>query len=204
MGIEILTAEFMLGVVDPAARSVPNVDKPEIAVVGRSNVGKSSFINVVLGRSGLARVSSTPGHTRQVNIYGVKLAQQGKRREITLADLPGFGYAKLSKQERESISRMTVEYIQHTPGLRVVALLVDSKRIPERDEGAIVSLCAERGVHVIIVATKIDRLTQRERADACKGIAKALGLEAQDILTSGVGKFTARDSFWSRVLPLVD
>jgi GTP-binding protein len=204
MAIEVLSAEFSLGIVDPESRKPAPAGVPEVAVMGRSNVGKSSFINVILGRNGLARVSSTPGHTRQVNIYKVALSVDGKRQAISMADLPGFGYAKLSKVERESISRMSVEYLQHTPALRAVALLVDSKRAPERDEGAIVELCAEHGVHLVVVATKIDRLTQKERAEAFRMIAGPLGLEPQDIIGSGVGKFNPQQNFWRRILPLLN
>lgn len=203
MAIEVLSAEFVMGVVQPAIRKEPRPGVPEIAVMGRSNVGKSSFINTVLGRDRLARVSSTPGHTRQVNIFSVALSVDGKRHPITVADLPGFGYAKLSKVEREAIGRMSVEYLRNTPALRVVALLVDSKREPERDEGAIVELCAEHGVHLLVVATKIDRLSQKERAEAFKMIAKPLGLEPQDLVGSGEGKFNPQQNFWKRVVPLL-
>ncbi|NDC36849.1 MAG: ribosome biogenesis GTP-binding protein YsxC [Proteobacteria bacterium] len=203
MAIEVRSAEFVLGIVEPATRKIATPGVPEIAVMGRSNVGKSSFINTVLGKQGLARVSSTPGHTRQVNIFNVTLAVDGARKLLTVADLPGFGYAKLSKVEREAISRMSVEYLRHTPALRLVALLVDSKRAPERDEGAIVELCAEHGVHVVVVATKIDRLGQKERSEAFKTIARPLGLEAQDLIGSGVGKFNPHQTFWRRVVPLL-
>lgn len=203
MAIQVLSADFSLGIVEPAARKLATPGVSEVAVVGRSNVGKSSFINVVLGKDGLARVSSTPGHTRQVNIFNVSLSVDGKRQPLTVADLPGFGYAKLSKVEREAISRMSVEYIRNTPSLRVVALLVDSKRAPERDEGAIIQLCAEQGVHVVVVATKIDRLSQKERAEAFKNIAGPLGLEPQDLVGSGVGKYNPQQMFWRRVMPLL-
>ncbi len=201
MEVRVLSADFELGIVDPAAREPGKY--PEIAVAGRSNVGKSTFINYVLGKSGLARVSGKPGHTRQINIYGVTLGRGGKKERVVLADLPGFGFAKLSKKERENIGRMTIDYLRATPTLRAIALLIDSKRLPEEDEGAIVRVCAEHGVHVLTVLTKIDRLSQSERAASLKSIGKSVGLEQQDLLVSGEGKFNPQASFWSRVLPLL-
>lgn len=184
--ITINRTEFLKGIVDPNEETLP---LPEIAVFGRSNVGKSTLINRLTNRKNIARTSGTPGKTREVNIFKVELSQNHENDTLSsavlLLDLPGFGYAKTSKVEREAFSRLVVEIIRERPNLSGALLLNDSKRKPEEDELAIQRLCFEQGVQLQVVATKIDRLNQSERNKALISISSGYGLERGDILTAG-------------------
>lgn len=174
----------------------------EMAVVGRSNSGKSTFINRLAGRNKLARTSSTPGRTQQINVFRLTLVgHRGKRREIQLVDLPGYGYARLSKGRREELSEMTVEYIATREALQVVCLLIDCNREPDRDDLAVRDLVFNAGRHLLVVATKVDRLGAHERTKRLAAVAKGFGLTPNDIVAAG--EKIPIGPVWDRVLPLL-
>jgi GTP-binding protein len=139
----------------------PQWKRSEVALAGRSNVGKSSLLNALAGVKGLARTSKTPGRTRSLNFFAV-----GEK--LALCDLPGFGYAKMSHADAAKIASMMVEYIQGRENLDAIAILVDCRRGPKEDEQSLANMAAERGVEVIAVATKCDKLRNSERAAARK------------------------------------
>ena len=179
------SAKFVLGVPDPVI--LPDTDIPEVAVIGRSNVGKSSLINRVTKHGKLARVSSTPGKTQEINLYSCTLERGSPKQKILfhLVDLPGFGYAKFSQEQRQEISRTTVEYLGTRPQLQIVLLLIDSKRLPGPDELAVQKTASGQGRHVIPILTKCDRLKRQEIALQSKAIARVLGLSASDLILTG-------------------
>jgi len=175
---------------------------PEMAVIGRSNSGKSTLINRLAQRSKLARTSSTPGRTQQINVFRLSIETvERKRRELHLVDLPGFGYAKLSKGRREELGAMTVEYITTRDTLRVVCLLIDAKRDPDRDELAVRDLVFEAGCHLLVVVTKVDRLGANERLRRVEAIAHGFGLAPEDGVSPGEG--VPVTAVWERSLPLI-
>jgi GTP-binding protein len=156
--VKVATAEFEAGAASSDALPAPTID--EVAFVGRSNVGKSSVMNAILERRSLVRTSSTPGCTRQINLFSVTLVGG---RTLRLVDLPGYGYAKLSKAERASWGALLEGYIQTRTTLRAVVLVVDARRGFEGDDAQMAEfLLAPRpcgpSPQVVVVATKLDKL----------------------------------------------
>lgn len=194
--ITVETAEFLQGAT--SLSDMPRDGVPEVALCGRSNAGKSTLLNRLTGRNKLARVSGTPGRTQEINFFNIRINAPNGRREIRLVDLPGFGFAKFSKKQRESLSRLTVQYLSERSQLSALLLLVDSKRVPEQDEQSIQQLCFERDLPLIVAATKIDRLTQKDSHKALKDIAGALGLQAGDLAVSG--EKTSPERIWELLL----
>jgi GTP-binding protein len=201
---QIQRAEFLFGAADAA--TIRKQSLPEIAVAGRSNVGKSTFLNRLMGRK-TARVSATPGRTRQLNFFEVEgFARVGESEErspfaVTLVDMPGFGYAKLSKEEREGIARMAIGYVRERRQLGVLLLLTDVRREPQEDELALQQVCAESGCHCVVVVTKLDKLKRAEQRRALQSIASAYHLEPADLLCAGEG--ISVQPIWERILGML-
>ena len=198
-GVVIRNAEFLFGA--PSLQTSRKKQLAEVAIIGRSNVGKSTFINRLTGRK-LARVSGNPGSTRELNFYRVDGVWNGVEQQLCLVDMPGFGFAKLSKEARESISMLSVDFLRQRRHLRAVILLNDCRREPGDDERAIQGICAAEGIPYIIVLTKFDTLRQNDKPKALKSISQCYNLEPQDILFTGE-KITA-EPIWERVLAVVD
>lgn len=197
-GVVIRNAEFLFGA--PSLATIRKQHLPEVAIIGRSNVGKSTFINRMTGRK-LARVSGNPGSTRELNFYRTQGTWDGVDRDLCLVDMPGFGFAKLSKEAREAISRLSVDFLRERRHLRAVILLNDCRREPGDDEYAIQGLCAAEGIPHIIVLTKFDTLRQNDKPKALKTVAQCYNLEPQDILFTG--EKIPVDPIWERVLAIV-
>jgi GTP-binding protein len=175
--MKILAAELLTSAADPAG--FPAHGAPEIALLGRSNVGKSSLLNRLVGRRSLARTSRTPGRTRLVNFFRV-LRPEG---ELVLADLPGYGWARVSKAERRGWQALVESYLERRAGLRLAILLQDVRRDPGPDEIDLLPWLAARGIPVLGVATKVDRLNARERAARMRALRES-GLALTWIATS--------------------
>ena len=178
MSLDLSQATFVLG----AARwaQLPDDGRPEVAFIGRSNVGKSSLLNQLVGRKNLARTSGTPGKTQQFNYYLV-----GER--FYLVDLPGYGYAKVARTERERWGRLIGQYLQEREGLRVVFHLVDSRHPPTALDRDIMAWMRESPANYIIALTKTDKLSGNGRAKSVRTVEKALAplaMEVPIILTS--------------------
>jgi len=164
----IVNAEF-----SAAAKAQTELPPPlqlEIAFAGRSNVGKSSLLNRLMNRKNLARTSSTPGCTRQINFFSVRTAQG---LHLSLVDLPGYGYAQRSKDERKLWAELIDGYLLERPTLRAVAMLVDVRRGLEPDDLGLLEMLEARSKSAgraqfttLIVATKLDKLRAGERANA--------------------------------------
>jgi GTP-binding protein len=197
--LEIKEAEFLFGA--PSAENIRKQSFPEIAVIGRSNVGKSSFVNRLVNGQ-VAKVSATPGCTRQINFFRVRGELVGVKFQVSLVDLPGFGFAKLSKTEREQIGRSAISYLRDREQLRAVLLLNDCRREPQRDELAIQDTCGRSGVSCLIVLTKMDTLKQNEKAKATAKVAKAYRLEPGDVLHAGEDLLV--DPVWDRILTVIE
>jgi GTP-binding protein len=200
MNYEVIVADFVAGAHNLG--QMPQTGTPEIAFVGRSNVGKSSLINRITGRNALARTSRTPGRTQEINFFKIKVRNEGVVTDCYCVDLPGFGYGKFSKGKRQAMSRLTVEYVAKRPDLSLLCLLNDSKRLPEADELALRDLAYERGIPVFVVVTKIDRLNQKERQQQLTAIAEAFSLEVSDLIVTG--EKTAPSNLWQQVYPFID
>ena len=146
--------------------------------MGRSNVGKSSLLNRIIGRRSLAHTSKTPGKTRTLNVYDINSA-------FYLVDLPGYGFAKVSKAERASFSKLINTYLSKRQDLIGVVWLLDIRRDPSRDDLAIGDVIAERGMPALVAITKTDKVSRGHRNRRCGAIAEAIGVpESQCLLTS--------------------
>ncbi|MGO9607895.1 MAG: ribosome biogenesis GTP-binding protein YihA/YsxC [Candidatus Binataceae bacterium] len=154
----------------------PRWNRAEIAIVGRSNVGKSSLLNALTATPRLARTSRTPGRTQALNFFAMG-------ESMALVDLPGFGYAKMPQALAAKIAIMMREYLEQRANLAGVVLLVDSRRGPQREEIDLAAATRARGLALIVAATKCDKLKRSERAAA---IEKMKALEAEPILCSSV------------------
>jgi GTP-binding protein len=196
--LHIKNAEFLFGA--PTLRDIRRQTAPEVAIIGRSNVGKSTFVNRLCGRR-IARVSGRPGCTQELNFYHVDGVVEENAFDLNLVDMPGFGFARLSKEEREEISRLTVDYLRNRKQLRTVILLNDCRRRPETDEVAIQRICIDAGVHCLIVATKLDKEKRSQHERLLKDVANGFGLERGDIL--GTGESMSPANIWSRVVSLL-
>ncbi|HKS89384.1 MAG TPA: ribosome biogenesis GTP-binding protein YihA/YsxC, partial [Stellaceae bacterium] len=156
---------FVAGAADTA--SLPAETLPEIAFIGRSNVGKSSLVNALTGRRMLARISNTPGRTRQLNFF----ALDGR---LMLVDLPGYGYAAASKSAVEAWTRLIRHYLRQRGSLRRVCLLIDARHGIKEPDRPLMQLCDQAGLSYQAVLTKIDKLAAAERAAVAEAVAAEL------------------------------
>ncbi len=166
-----ILARFLLSASDLAHFPAPSV--PEIAFLGRSNVGKSSLINTLLG-SKLARTSNTPGRTRSINFYEVRRAGQ-PRPELLFADLPGYGYAKISHEISAEWARFVNPYLHQRPSLALCLALVDSNIPPQESDAQLLEFLSAQGRPHAIVATKCDRLSGNRLQQAMRALGQAYG-----------------------------
>ncbi|WP_457639568.1 ribosome biogenesis GTP-binding protein YihA/YsxC [Persephonella sp.] len=162
----VKTVKFLKSAVSPGDYPPPHF--PEIAVVGRSNVGKSSLINAIFKRN-IAKVSSSPGKTRLINFFLLNDS-------IYFVDLPGYGYAKVSKAEKEKWKRMIEKYFQTRDNLSLVIMLVDSRHEPTKLDIMMKQWLESLGIPYVVVATKADKLNQSEKAKTVKRIRETLDL----------------------------
>ena len=163
--VQILDADFLAGATDYP--SLPAPAYAEIAFAGRSNVGKSSLINAMLERKKLVRTSNTPGATRAINIFRVRLRPDPEQPEaeahLDLVDLPGYGFAKRSKSERRAWGELIERFLAERPGLRAVVIIVDVRRGLEPDDLELIEFLEHVGVRPFVVATKMDKLPKNKR-----------------------------------------
>jgi GTP-binding protein len=188
--IKIFDAQFVTTAVAPD--SYPPMAGPEVAFVGRSNVGKSSMINALAQRRKLVRVSNTPGRTRTLNFFDVDLELDGTRRVVRLCDLPGYGFAKASKEDRRSWEEMITTYLKARKALKVVVSIIDSEIGPTPDDHQTLGYLSELGDQKILVAaTKIDRIPKAKRKPRLAALSEELELDSELVVpfsaTEGIG-----------------
>ena len=191
---KITSAEFILSVHAPG--QLPQGNLPEIAFLGRSNVGKSSLINTLLGRKKLVRTSSKPGCTRALNFFLIN----GR---WYFVDLPGFGYAAVAKSLKEEWGRLAMDYLTTRESLAAVVLLQDGRRLPGPEELFLWENFQRQGTQVIPVLTKADKLKQGERARQLKNIVAALAslrVKGEDFLWFSAVTREGRAKLWARLL----
>ena len=153
----------------------PAPDVPEIAFAGRSNVGKSSLLNLLTGRKSLARVSGAPGKTRTINFYKIN-------DEFRIVDLPGYGYAQVSKSMSESWGDMMEKYLTDRENLRLVVQLVDVRHAPSKQDVQMYDFLRHYGLSGLVAATKADKVSRNEMQKCLKEIRTTLKLTADDVI----------------------
>jgi GTP-binding protein len=174
----------------------PETTLPEIAFAGRSNVGKSSLINRLLRRKKFARVSNTPGRTREINFFEVN-------GQFVLADLPGYGYARVSKERKAAWRPLIEGYLRGSPALRGVVQLLDARRVPSDDDLQMLDFLAEVGTPTIVVATKIDKLPRAERVARVEQLAREAGIDLEQVIPFSAVDGDGRDELAEAIALLV-
>jgi GTP-binding protein len=167
MTLQIKSAEFIKGAARP--EGYPSDNLPEIAFAGRSNVGKSSLINVLVNRRGLVRTSATPGRTQMLNFFSVN-------EQFTLVDLPGFGFAKVPLAVKKDWGIMARTYLENRANLKAVILLFDIRRVPRDEELQLLDWLEELDIPTIPVITKVDKVSRNRRGAQMRPILEATGL----------------------------
>jgi GTP-binding protein len=198
MKINVNNSSISITVGNP--RQFPRDPRPEIALSGRSNVGKSSLINTMLGRKSLARVSSTPGKTITINYYDID-------RKMYLVDLPGYGYAKRSQDSKRSWSSLTEDYFLKNPSadaIKLVVQLIDVRVGPTDDDIMMINWLIDQGVPFVVVATKTDKLSKTELGRQLdmfdEEYFKGTGIEI--IPFSSVTR-DGKDELWSKIFDAI-
>ena len=187
---QVIHADFELSA--PTLRDCPPGDLCEIADAGRSNVGKSSLLNAFTRRTGLARVSKTPGRTRLLNFFRVRLRGPNDRGvELRWVDLPGYGFAQAHRDIRETFAPMIEGYLSEREALRGLLVLVDARRGPAEGDRELLEYAAAIELPCLVCVTKCDKLGASERGLLPRRFAEALGIDARDVLltsaSSGLG-----------------
>ncbi len=202
MAPRVIAAEFLRTATRRA--DWPGGPAAEFAFVGRSNVGKSSMLNALARRTGLARVSNTPGRTRALQFFAVTVQPSPAARPLTLrfCDLPGYGWAQVSKAERDRWAAMIEEYLRQRQDLRAVILIVDARHPPQPADHEAMAFLLAAGRPVVVAATKVDKLPRARRLPAAGAAGRALGLGEREAIPFSAVEGEGTDALWARLLDL--
>lgn len=174
----------------------PEITLPEVAFAGRSNVGKSSLINALVQRRKFARVSDTPGRTREINFFEVNGT-------FVLADLPGYGYARISKEKKAAWRPLIEGYLRGSPRLRGIVQLLDVRHPPSREDFQMLDFLATIETPTLFVATKIDKLPRSQREARVAALAEEAGVDVEQVIPFSAVTGEGRDELAEAVVGLV-
>lgn len=191
--MNIHQANFIKSAAKPADYPPPGL--PEIAFAGRSNVGKSSLINVLVQRKGLVRTSSTPGRTQLLNFFDIV----GECPPMVLVDLPGYGYAKVPLAVKRQWGPMMERYLLARETLRAVVLILDIRRIPSDEDLQMLEWLRSYNRRPIVVLTKCDKLTKNERAKQIVLISQRVGISKEGLVLFSALSKEGRDNVWKAI-----
>ncbi|HSA06823.1 MAG TPA: ribosome biogenesis GTP-binding protein YihA/YsxC [Candidatus Gastranaerophilales bacterium] len=178
--IKVIKAEFLISC--PALKNCPQYNLPEIALIGRSNVGKSSFINTVAGRKQLAKTSNTPGKTRLINLYNLQ-------EKVIIADLPGYGYARVSKKELALWEKNLEEYLLKRESLKFVIQFIDARHEAQKNDLQMKEWLDHNKIKTVTLATKSDTLSKNKACGSIKSLSETLNTEIIEFSAkTGAGK----------------
>jgi GTP-binding protein len=175
----------------------PESSLPEVAFAGRSNVGKSSLLNSLVRRKSFARVSRTPGRTREINFFRINNA-------FVLVDLPGYGYARVSKERKAEWKPLIQSYLRRTTQLRGIVLLLDIRREPSDDDRAMLDFLAETEVPTIVALTKKDKLTKAAALEQAAKISRSLALASEQVIPFSSQTGEGRVELLEAIMELVE
>jgi GTP-binding protein len=192
--MQVFQAEFIKSAAKP--KDYPPPGLPEVAFVGRSNVGKSSLINVLAGRKGLVRTSSTPGRTQLINFFDINSI-------LTLVDLPGYGYAKAPPELRKQWGPMIESYLSIRESLKAVVLILDIRRVPSDGDLQMLRWLEMYNIPPILVLTKCDKLSKNEQAKQKSIIAAAIKRDKGMLLPFSALSKDGRDGIWNEILRIL-
>jgi len=174
----------------------PPSELPEVAFAGRSNVGKSSLLNKLVRRKAFARVSKTPGRTREINFFQVN-------DQFVLVDLPGYGYAKIAKERKAEWRPLIEGYLHQSPKLRGIVQLLDARRDPTEDDLDMLDFLASREVPTIVAVTKVDKFSRAAGEKAVRDLALRLHLDEDQVIAFSAVTGQGRDELAEAVISLV-
>jgi GTP-binding protein len=197
--VTVVAAQFVAGA--DKLSSLPKGEQAEVAFIGRSNVGKSSLMNMLMQRKGLVRTSRTPGQTRQVNLFLAELQRRRGRASVMLVDLPGYGYSTAGAATEKQMSELLSDYLYKREALRVIVHLIDARHgVTKADAEAAEALSDTKAVR-LFVGTKADLVTAGNRPKCRQELAASLSVSLDDVLLVSSDKHEGRDELWARLLP---
>lgn len=203
---DLIAAKYVASAVKTDQYPEPSLD--EIAFIGRSNVGKSSLINSLTRRRGLARVSSSPGKTQTINFYelGAKRVVDGmdERKSFYFVDLPGYGFARTSKENKDQWSAFIAKYLENSTHLKLVCQLIDIRHNPLESDIACYHWLMDCGRPVLVVLTKSDKVSKNQAASQKALFKRELGLRDEQIITYTSSQHTARFELIDRLMNAID
>jgi GTP-binding protein len=193
----MIVKEAVLETVCGITSRLPDNDRIEIALAGKSNVGKSSFINCMLNRKALARTSSEPGKTRTINFYRINDL-------FYFVDLPGYGFARVSQEERERWAGMINRYLEGSKKLKAVFMLVDIRHDPGSNDKMMYDWIHSQGYEPVVIATKLDKIKRSQVAKQVAGVRRGLGMKAHEVcIPFSAESKQGREEVWNYIDSLV-
>ena len=186
----IKNPQFEISAVKPA--QYPKNDLPQIVLVGKSNVGKSSFINTMINRKALARTSNTPGKTRQINFYNIDS-------KFYFVDLPGYGYSKLSKEEQVNMGRFIEDYLEKCQNISLIVLLLDIRHNPTADDVHMLNYIKKTNLPFMLVANKADKIAVTKVDNELDKIKEFLGISFTTLLPFSAERKIYSEAVWDEV-----
>lgn len=186
----IKNPQFEISAVKPA--QYPKNNLPQIVLVGKSNVGKSSFINTMLNRKSLARTSNTPGKTRQINFYNID-------NNFYFVDLPGYGYSKLSKQEQVNMGKFIEDYLEKSTNISLIILLLDIRHNPTNDDIFMLDYIKKTNLPFMIIANKADKIAVTKVDNEISKIKDFLGLSFTTLIPFSAERKIYTDNAWREI-----
>jgi GTP-binding protein len=192
--MKITSAEFITSATRPS--QYPPLGLPEIAFAGRSNVGKSSLINVLVNRKRLVKTSSTPGRTQLVNFFDIN-------DQVTFVDLPGYGYARVPAAVRKKWGPMIETYLSGRTTLKGVVLILDIRRIPREQEHHLIAWLEHYSIARMLVLTKADKLSKTRQDQQHAAIARALAVDPGELIRFSAKSRHGRDAVWQAIERLI-
>lgn len=189
--MKVTKAEIVISAV--AEAQYPDDNLPEIVLLGRSNVGKSTFVNTLIERRSLARTSSQPGKTQTMNFYRINDL-------FHFVDMPGYGYAKASKTEREKWGKMIEKYLRNRENVVMIFQLIDSRHEPSEDDLLMYEWLVHYGLNPMIIGTKVDKISKTNQKKSISGIAKSLSLSSsREVILFSAETKLGKEEVWEHI-----